>query len=476
MNEKSKMRDMIIILPGILGSVLQKDSRDLWNISGQAAADYVKTLGKSLQNLKLEQDDPYIDDLGDGIKATSLIKDIHFVPGFWKIDGYTAIAERIENEFDVTLGQNYFKFPYDWRRDNRVAARKLKNLIDLKLPQWRDSSGAKNAKVILLAHSMGGLVSRYYLEKLEGWQNCRALITFGTPYRGSIKALNYLANGYKNLFIDLTEVMRSLTSVYQLLPIYKMVKVGSNYHRVAEVEQIPNLLKSKAEDALKFHREIEAAQKLNAENQDYQNDFVTIPYVGTEQKTYQSAELLNEKLTVSWELPPNIGNERNSGDGTVPRLSASPIEFDSNPKLRFFSRYIAAKHGSIQNNGSVLLDLIRSFQDLEIPEKEPVRGDLSQAAISLDVEDFFLKDEPITIKADVKGRFPQPIKEKLELEAYIKPVNRKGAIHQAKFSKVGETWLLSLENLDSGLYRLEVKTQKTGGGFPNPVNDLFEVE
>lgn len=32
MNQKSKMRDMIILLPGILGSVLQKDGRDLWNI------------------------------------------------------------------------------------------------------------------------------------------------------------------------------------------------------------------------------------------------------------------------------------------------------------------------------------------------------------------------------------------------------------------------------------------------------------
>jgi hypothetical protein len=35
--------------------------------------------------------------------------------------------------------------------------------------------------------------------------------------------------------------------------------------------------------------------------------------------------------------------------------------------------------------------------------------------------------------------------------------------------------LLSLENLDSGLYRLEVKTERTGGGFPIPVSDIFEI-
>ncbi|MDJ0651109.1 MAG: hypothetical protein QNJ60_20640 [Xenococcaceae cyanobacterium MO_188.B19] len=87
MNQKSKMRDMIILLPGILGSVLQKDGRDLWNISGQAVSDFVKNLrkGNNLQHLKLEQDDPELDDLGDGIKATSLVQDFHFLPGFWKI-------------------------------------------------------------------------------------------------------------------------------------------------------------------------------------------------------------------------------------------------------------------------------------------------------------------------------------------------------------------------------------------------------
>ncbi|MCC0178738.1 lecithin--cholesterol acyltransferase [Waterburya agarophytonicola K14] len=483
MSKKNKMRDIIVLLPGILGSSLQKDGRDLWNISGQAISDFVKNLrkGNNLQHLKIKNDDPTLDDLGDGIKATSLMQDFHFLPGFWKIDGYTKIADSISKEFNVTLGENYFEFPYDWRRDNRVAARKLEKLMNLKLSQWRESSGAKNAKVILIAHSMGGLVSRYYLEKLGGWQNCRALITFGTPYRGSVQALDYLANGYKGIFGDLTEVVRSLTSTYQLLPIYKMVKIGDDYHRIAEIANIPNLLtregesKNEAEKALEFHREIEAAQKLNAQEEDYQNNFVTIPYVGTEQKTWQSAELSNSELTVSWELPPNIGNERGSGDGTVPRLSASPIEFDTNSKLRFFSRYVAAKHNSIQNNGSVLVDLIRSFQDLEISEQEPIRGDLSQTGISLEVEDFFLKDEPVIIKADVKGRFPQHIEEKLELKAQITSVSTNQVVNEAKLQKSGAEWLLALENLDSGLYRLEVKTEKTGGGFPNPVSDVFEV-
>jgi len=44
---------------------------------------------------------------------------------------------------------------------------------------------------------MGGLVARYYLEALDGWRNTRALITFGTPYSGAMKALDLVANGLR---------------------------------------------------------------------------------------------------------------------------------------------------------------------------------------------------------------------------------------------------------------------------------------
>ena len=113
-------------------------------------------------------------------------------------------------EFDVEDGKNFFEFPYDWRRDNRVAARKLARLIETKLPIWRKESGAANAKVILIAHSMGGLIGRYYAARaMEGWTSCRALISFGSPYRGAPKALDFLANGHKIAGVDLSELIRS---------------------------------------------------------------------------------------------------------------------------------------------------------------------------------------------------------------------------------------------------------------------------
>ena len=98
----AEMKDMVIILPGILGSVLQKDGRDLWNVSGQAIWQVAKSLGNNrLQELKLEGDDPDVEDLGDSIRATGIIVDAHLIPGLWKIDGYTKTSQLISNNFKV---------------------------------------------------------------------------------------------------------------------------------------------------------------------------------------------------------------------------------------------------------------------------------------------------------------------------------------------------------------------------------------
>ena len=72
--------------------------------------------------------------------------DAHIVPGLWKIDGYSAISHFLANKFKLERGSlsdekpaNFFEFPYDWRRDNRVAARQLKEFIDRRLRLWRES-------------------------------------------------------------------------------------------------------------------------------------------------------------------------------------------------------------------------------------------------------------------------------------------------------------------------------------------------
>jgi hypothetical protein len=237
------MRDVIVLLPGITGSVLSKDGKDLWAISKGSVLAALMSLGKNLDQLILADDPIDVDDLGDGVTAPRLISDAHLIPGFWKIDGYTRVLETIQAGFDTRLGENLFEFPYDWRRGNQVAARKLARQSHEWLKNWRQSSGAQDAKLILVGHSMGGLVARYFIECLDGWRDTRMLVTFGTPYRGSLNAVNFLANGMEKkigpISVDLSKMLRSFTSVYQLLPIYPCFDPGNGQlERIADRSEV----------------------------------------------------------------------------------------------------------------------------------------------------------------------------------------------------------------------------------------------
>ena len=225
---KEPMPDVIVLLPGITGSVLKKDDKTVWGYSARSIGKALFSGGRAwVKALALPDDDPEVDDLGDGVVADSLMPDLHLLPGLWKIDGYSRISNVIKKSFDVTPGKNFFEFPYDWRRDNRVAARKLARDAHTWLQQWRENSGNDDARLVLLGHSMGGLVSRYYLECLEGWKDTRMLVTFGTPYRGSPNALDGLANGLKKGPLDLSDLARQLTAIYQLLPVYRCYDPGN---------------------------------------------------------------------------------------------------------------------------------------------------------------------------------------------------------------------------------------------------------
>jgi hypothetical protein len=266
---------LLILLPGITGSVLQKNNKDVWAVTTESVGGELATLGRNLQALELKDDPEDVEDLGDGVVATGVFPDVHLIPGFSKIDGYSGVRAALSKRLKLDSAQNYIEFPYDWRRDNRVAARKLARLVPSWLAQWKKVSGNADAKVVFIAHSMGGLVARYYLECLEGWRYTRKLITFGTPYRGSLNALDFLSNGYRKTFAgfnvaDLSALMRSFTSVYQLLPRYPCVDMGDGVmRRPGEVSGLPNIDPAKAEAGLAFHYELERAICANAGSKEY---------------------------------------------------------------------------------------------------------------------------------------------------------------------------------------------------------------
>ncbi len=82
-------------------------------------------------------------------------------------------------------GQTLFDFPYDWRFDNRLTAVALRDKIS------EIKSISKCQKVNVIAHSMGGLVVRYYIESKQYQNDIDHLILLGTPNEGAPK--DYLA-------------------------------------------------------------------------------------------------------------------------------------------------------------------------------------------------------------------------------------------------------------------------------------------
>lgn len=488
------LRDMVVILPGITGSVLQKDGIDFWGASKQSLWNFVKTAGFSLDALKVKDDDPNAENLDDGVKAVRLVEDATIIPGLFKVDGYTKTTEMITKNFDKVMQGNIYNdpedkpanlyhFPYDWRRDNRASAKILQKLLNKRLKTWREYSQNPSAKVILLAHSMGGLVSRYYLEVLGGWQDCKALFTFGTPYRGSLDAVNFLANGYKEAFIDLTEAMRTMNSVYQLMPRYKALKINSNYYRIAEPPEgveLPNIDLDRAKDALKFHNEIDDAADANYKNDAYRKAFVTCPIVGVLQPTQQSAKLVNNVISTSTNLPEWLQDRSylEDGDGTVPQVSAIPVQMGDLEVLSI-ADYIPETHGAIQSQPDVLLNLLKSIQSTQQAPISDIRGSLEQVTrgkrsglkgIGLSVDDLYLINEPITMQAKVSEGVSFDT-----LTAEIWCISGESSKITANFHMEDKKGTLTTNILPVGLYHVKVKTDNKSDDTPNSVHDIFLV-
>jgi len=394
---REPMPDIIVLLPGILGSVLKRDGRTVWGFSGRQIGRTLLTRGRRIRrDLWIEGDDPALDDLGDGVTAPELMPDLHLLPGLWKIDGYSAVRQTLESHFQVTEGENFFPFPYDWRRDNRATARRLARESHRWLKRRREQVNP-DAQLILIGHSMGGLVARYFLEVLEGWKNTRALITFGTPYRGSLNALDTLANGMKmgpRGLIDLSSLARQLPSLYQLLPIYRVFDSGDGeLVRVGETEGIPNVDADRARSALEdFHRTMVQAQETNQNHAAYEAKGTWVhPIVGIGQETSQSARATGGGLEV---LKSHEGRDL-SGDGTVPRVSAVPPEHGARGNQMFSG----TKHAAIQNADPVRLHLTGVIESLYFDLGEFMRPSTPPRKIALEVDDLFWAGDPVLVRA-----------------------------------------------------------------------------
>jgi Lecithin:cholesterol acyltransferase len=452
---RKRFGDVAVLLPGITGSVLQRDGKDIWAVSPGAAFQALMSLGKSIKHLTLKGDD-----VDDGITATRLVQDVHLVPNFWEIDGYTKIKKILAENLTLDEGKNFFEFPYDWRRDNRLAARQLAEQAPRWLHDWRSASGNADARLVFVAHSMGGIVARYYVEVLGGWHDTRHLISFGTPYRGAVNAVDFLVNGMKRgvgpVTIDLTPMLRSFTSIYQLLPIYPCVDADSGrLSRISEVS-LPDVDQPRARAALEFHREIEAAVARNRDDDAFMRSPYGIhPVVGIFQPTRQSVRVNGRKVDA---LTSYAGSD-DGGDGTVPRVSATPIELSDDPR----EVYVTDRHASIQNADAVLSHLTGALTRKRLGSYR----DTPFSGFRLDAPALVRSDMPLPLSAETLGPARTVIMTATDVDTGR--IVRRRTLRRSR----DRAFRAELAPLPAGIYRLRVA--QGDGAAVAPITDLVTV-
>jgi pimeloyl-ACP methyl ester carboxylesterase len=219
----------VILIHGIMGSKLRDNNslEELWfgNLGKLLFSNY-KGIGLKIDPVTLEP-----------IKATLVPYDIADKAA--GMDFYQAIIDTLQRYAGYQLTdpqtkvidnkRHLYVFTYDWRQDNVVSAKKLYEYIE----RIKYDYANPNLKVDIVAHSMGGLVSRYYLRygdvdvlndnefdvNLKGAKNIRKVVLLGTPNLGSVGAVESFITGMQiGLRKIPTEVLVTMPSVYQLFP------------------------------------------------------------------------------------------------------------------------------------------------------------------------------------------------------------------------------------------------------------------
>ena len=242
-----------------------REEHDLYNIQPNNESNYAFMMYFS-ENLGVEKD-PYLEVTytvpGEPVEFEPVI----IVPGIlgsWKKHGQWLI-DPILHTYDnlitamtnsgYELNQSLFLFPYNWRNSNNDTAQLLKQKIS-------DVIGLTGAeKVDIVAHSMGGLISRYYIQNNENNNDIDQVVFLGTPHKGAPKS--YLkwegASGFDGLGEKLLKIFfiheahvnnrdslfdyiqNDISSIKDLLPNYAYLQdIGEVGLRVYDRINYPN--------------------------------------------------------------------------------------------------------------------------------------------------------------------------------------------------------------------------------------------
>ena len=427
--------DAVIVIPGIMGSSLvDVETRDvLWGLNDASWWVSAWTTGRALKRLAVT-DDERAGRTGR-VRASGLLRFPAFAPVLRGFEPYTKLLTGIGPV--LAHPDALREFPYDWRLSVEHNAAELGRVVDQHLSQWRaHPAGSADAKVVLVAHSMGGLVARYFIHVLGGASDVRTTITLGTPYYGSVKSAYILSSG-QGIPIPrkrLRKLVQHMPGLYDLLPFYRCVDDGASARRLQPGDIA----------AIDGDREL-ASESLERHNRLMAGEAGSLRLlIGVEQPTMQSLSVRDGVLTPLMHTcmtdETGVVTERVDlgGDGTVFRRSAAG--FGLSPGT------LPQSHGAV----AATEEAISHVRD--VLTNDTAGPPLGPGEIGIDVPDIVSADAPLTITvtgADATGTTCRVVDAFARWQVAVPPLQRRDGVLTA-----------SVVIAEPGVYRVEVK----GGG------------
>ncbi|WP_433193988.1 lipase/acyltransferase domain-containing protein [Nocardia sp. CA-107356] len=233
--DRPLIADAVLVVPGIMGTELVDISggspKLLWGLKPGLLSKMWLGSADVFERLKYDPDDTRI-------VPGRLLRMPAYAP-FLK--GYEPYTDLIEDLAKVVQDPRAIgEFGYDWRRPVRLNAELLAVAIDEHLRRWRQLSGRPDAKVHLVAHSMGGLLCRALGLISGAMDNVGVTVTLGTPFDGAAPAMVMLGSGEgKPLPAHrMRELARTLPGIYDLLPAYRCLHTDDDEMRELTVDDV----------------------------------------------------------------------------------------------------------------------------------------------------------------------------------------------------------------------------------------------
>nr|WSW64301.1 hypothetical protein OG513_37690 [Streptomyces sp. NBC_00998]WSW64438.1 hypothetical protein OG513_38435 [Streptomyces sp. NBC_00998] len=366
-------QDAVVVVPGIMGSALRDTTtgKDVWGLGGVSWLLKAWTTPSGLKSLAMTEDE--LAGKNGRIKATGLLKHSAWTPYLAGSEPYTDLVDTIRTS--VADDAAILEFAYDWRLPVATNGRLLADAARLHLTDWRHHPAHTQARrhrkdqregrLVFVAHSMGGLVTRAALDPAYDGDlqaDTRGVITLGTPFHGSVKAAVILATGRGTPVPlphrKLRAICATMPGLHDLLPQYRSLRAGDGVRHLTPSDVAA--LGGDAEltrNAARFHHG--------------QKD-ITLPghrsVVGVNQPTWQNLTITNGTVEA------HLDGARQNSDGT--------FILDRHERVRYFQVY---GDGTVYKESAILTDIVT-----HLPLQH---GDVAKAQTALEAVTEIVRDD-----------------------------------------------------------------------------------